>query len=89
MGPILSTQSELNPGDRSEFDPVRYILGKFIPVDRSKLNPGDHICSNRMIVAFDHHGIYVGHGMVIHLMPAEKEGGCHQMKLSGLPLSFS
>ncbi|XP_031270580.1 phospholipase A and acyltransferase 4-like [Pistacia vera] len=40
----------------------------------SKLNPGDHIIGNRAGILYSHHGIYVGDGMVIHLMPAEKKG---------------
>ncbi|KAJ0080394.1 hypothetical protein Patl1_23239 [Pistacia atlantica] len=43
------------------------------PSSRSKLDPGDHIFSNRAGILYYHHGIYVGDGMVIHLMPAEKK----------------
>ncbi|KAJ0080386.1 hypothetical protein Patl1_23235 [Pistacia atlantica] len=43
------------------------------PSSLSKLDPGDHILSNRAGILYYHHGIYVGDGMVIHLMPAEKK----------------
>ncbi|KAJ0014894.1 hypothetical protein Pint_20445 [Pistacia integerrima] len=41
----------------------------------SMLSSGDHILGDRAGILYYHHGIYVGDGMVIHLMPAEKKAG--------------
>ncbi|XP_022720034.1 retinoic acid receptor responder protein 3-like [Durio zibethinus] len=40
---------------------------------KSSLQPGDHIyCDRSGSSLYNHHGIYVGDGMVIHLMPPSK-----------------
>ncbi|KAJ0080385.1 hypothetical protein Patl1_23234 [Pistacia atlantica] len=37
------------------------------------LQPGDQITTNRIVFVYHHHGIYVGDGMVIHLLPLAKQ----------------
>ncbi|KAJ0014131.1 hypothetical protein Pint_20450 [Pistacia integerrima] len=39
------------------------------------LKKGDHICSDRLNGIFYHHGIYFGHGLVIHLKGPRKGTG--------------
>ncbi|KAJ4703134.1 NC domain-containing-related-like protein [Melia azedarach] len=44
-------------------------------VAREKLNPGDHICSERFKGLYFHHGIYVGNDMVIHVIGRRNKPG--------------
>ncbi|KAJ0078953.1 hypothetical protein Patl1_23229 [Pistacia atlantica] len=53
------------------------------------LKKSDHICSGRLNGFFYHHGIYVGHGMVIHLKGPRKGTGKFSSSSSAMKSSSS
>ena len=44
-------------------------------IDRSDLQPGDHIYVYNSWLGYSHHGIYIGNNEVIHLTGQGKQGG--------------
>jgi cell wall-associated NlpC family hydrolase len=48
-------------------------------IDRHQLRPGDHICTDRNLKTYYHHGIYIGDDRVVHFgrKSSEEEYKCH------------
>ncbi|KAJ0929293.1 putative LRAT-like domain, papain-like cysteine peptidase superfamily [Helianthus annuus] len=43
-------------------------------IERSELKKGDHVYVWRMVLLYNHHGIYIGDGKIIHFVDPRMDG---------------